>query len=114
MTVGDRTAFSPDDLLTTAVAACLMRTFLRLATEAGQPILSYAATAHTNQASDSIEAPRVIVHAYVLTEPGADTRTVAELITRSAQVSPVAQRLALRPTVTSEVRELCPSDRQVP
>jgi len=104
--VGDDARFSPNDLLAAALAGGLMRTFLQLAAEAGQPILSYVATAH---AESSVPASPVVVHIYLLAPAGADAKTLANLCARSGQLSPLAQRLAQAPTVTCEVRVLCGS-----
>jgi hypothetical protein len=108
VSVGGGTQFSPDELLATAVASSVMGTFLDLAREARCPILSYVATAHGEL---SLPASPLVVHVYLLAPAGADARALADLCTRSAQMSPVAQRLALPPTVTCEVRVLCHSHR---
>ena len=113
LTVGDHSAFSPDDLMAAAVASCVMRTFLRRASEGGLSILSYAATAQTCGPGQSADAPAVVVHVYLLAPAGADARRLTDLVAESAQASPIAQRLACRPAVTSDVRVLHTPDGTV-
>jgi organic hydroperoxide reductase OsmC/OhrA len=105
-TVGEQGSFSPEDLIAMATAACLMRTFLRLADQAHIPILSYAATAHANISAPA-GAPHVAVHAYVVAPSCDDERDLMELSAESARLSPVAQLLGDRITIASDVRVLC-------
>jgi uncharacterized OsmC-like protein len=104
--VGEQADFSPDDLLALATAACLMRTFLRLADEERAPLLSYAATARAAPACASNVRPHVTIHAYLLASSAADRASLTDRFARSVRLSPIARVLGDDITVTSEVRVL--------
>jgi organic hydroperoxide reductase OsmC/OhrA len=110
VTVGEKAHFSPDDLLALSAASCLMRTFLRLAEEDHTPILSYVATARAAPACESNAEAHVTVHAYLVAASGDDVRDLQDRFDRSVRVSPIAQLLGDRITVTSEMRVLCPAE----
>jgi organic hydroperoxide reductase OsmC/OhrA len=104
--VGEQADFSPDDLLALAAATCLMRTFLRLATEEQAPLLSYAATARAAPACELDVRPHITIHAYLVAPSAADQRDLTDRFARSVTVSPIARLLDDVLTVTSEVRVL--------
>lgn len=114
VTVGEGTNFSPSELLATAVASCLMQTFLQAAEEAGTPILSYAATAHVGPDRESAAAPRVHVCAYIVAPSGAVTRQILMLFERAIERSPIARLLGDRAVLTSDVRVLCDAEGKTP
>jgi organic hydroperoxide reductase OsmC/OhrA len=107
-TVGDDATYSPDDLLAMAAAGCHMRTFLRLAGEAGVPVLSYAAAAELEPAG-AATAPRVRVRTYVVA-PGSVARSrLTALLDLAALNSPVSQALGGRVLFQSDIRVLAGS-----
>jgi organic hydroperoxide reductase OsmC/OhrA len=110
-TVGEDASFSPDDLLAMAAAGCHMRTFLRLAGEAGVPVLSYAAAAQV-EPGGAPAALHVRIRAYVVAPGSASEAQLADLLDRAARMSPVSQALGDRIRFQSDIRVLagpCPA-----
>lgn len=106
VSVGEAAHFSPDELLATAAASCLMRTFLRMADEAGIEVLGYSANAKASPACEADAAPAVAVHVYIVA-PTEDARAgLLDLAGKSVRVSPIARLLGERLEATAEVRVL--------
>jgi organic hydroperoxide reductase OsmC/OhrA len=106
MTVGDAADFSPEDLIATAAAGCLMRTFLRRADEAGMPVLSYASAASVGL--DERDArPHVVIRTYVVVPESVPTREVEHLLHDSLTQSPIGGLLVDRVTCQADIRRLC-------
>jgi organic hydroperoxide reductase OsmC/OhrA len=103
--VGDHpSAFSPDDLVAMAAAACLMRAFLRVAAERKVAILGYMATAHLENGGAA--TPRLHLRSYVVGSGDASEQTLAELADRAVAQSPIARLLGDRRTIEWDLRVL--------
>jgi organic hydroperoxide reductase OsmC/OhrA len=109
VTVGEDAHFTPDDLLALATSSCLMRTFLRLTESEQPPILSFAATARPAPACETGASAGVTIHVYLVVSAASDAAAVRDRFHRSVRVSPIAQLLGDRLTVTSDVRVLRPA-----
>ena len=105
ITVGDSSDFSPEDLLATAAAACLMRAFLGRAQAAGMPILSYASASYVEGRRS--ESARVILRCYVVIGEDGSPDDVRRLLKESLQESPVCSVLAGATECRADIRRLC-------
>ena len=102
---GEEAEFSPDDLLATAAAACLMRTCASLAAEGGVDFLSFAATAQLAEDAPP-SAARVCVRVQmVISEEVPEARMLA-LWSDALQESPVANVIGDRLDAQIEVTRL--------
>ena len=106
MTVGERSDFSPDDLLAAAAAGGLMETFLDRAAGADVSILSYASASHVNPTGPG-QAPQVVIRCYVVTTEGASPADVERLLRASLHDSPVCRMLRDAVTCQADIRCLC-------
>ena len=104
MTVGERSDFSPDDLLAAAAAGGLMEAFLDRAAGADVSILSYASASHV---TDPGQEPRVVIRCYVVTTEGASPADVERLLRASLHDSPVCRMLGDAVTCQADIRCLC-------
>lgn len=106
LSVGERAHFSPDELLASAAASCIMRTFLRMAGEAGVEVLSYASTASAAPACETDASPSVVVHSYIVAANEQARNDLATVAARSREASPIAKLLGDRLTFTANVRTI--------
>lgn len=104
--VGEGTDFSPEELLAIAAAACLMRTSVRLAAEAGVEILSFAATARLDT-NGMPPATRMHVRAQMVTADAVPEPRTLELWNKALCESPVARVLGDHLVAEVEVTRLC-------
>lgn len=103
--VGEGAEFSPEELLATAAAACLMRTCARLAAEVGVDLLSFVATARLNT-DEPPSATTIVVRAQmVISEEVPESRILA-LWRVALRESPVANVLNDRLDAEIEVTRL--------
>jgi len=103
--VGEGAEFSPVDLLATAAAACLMRTFARLSAEAQVDVLSFAATAHVGTGA-SASSTRIFVHAQIVISDTVPEGRVLALWRAALLQSPVAGFLCDRLDAEADVTRL--------
>ena len=94
LTVGDNVAWSPENLLALAAASCLMRTFLRMASDERLRVLGYVAAARLEPDTDS--AWTVRVRSCVVVPTDVPTSRVLDLCSRATAASPVATMLGDR------------------
>lgn len=106
ITVGERSDFSPEDLIATAVAGCLMRAFLELAHARGASILSYASASHLD-APRSDRTPRVEVRCYVVAAEESSQVQIEQLLLEALRQSPLCRMLEGRIDCRADVRRLC-------
>ena len=106
ITVGERSDFSPDDLLAAAAAGGLMEAFLDRAVGADVSILSYASASHVALTGLGQE-PRVVIRCYVVTTEGSSTADVERLLRASLHDSPVCRMLGDAVTCQADIRCLC-------
>lgn len=101
ITIGQGADFSPEDLVAAAAAGCLMRTFLKLAGQAGVPVLSYG-SASAVDASGGLS--HVLVRCYVVTTGDTSDQTIRRLVRESVSASPVCRMLGGRVQCQLDVR----------
>jgi len=101
LAVGEGVAWSPENLLELSAATCLMRTFLRLASDDGVPVLGYVAAARLEPGAASTAI--VSVTSCVVVPTGVQAARVAELCSRTVAASPVASMLGDRLHHVSEI-----------
>jgi hypothetical protein len=106
VTVGEASDFSAEDLAATAVAGCVMRTFLRRAEDSRVPILSFA-TASDVEPGDPPGQSRVVLRCYVVAAEGASHHQIEALLCESIGESPVCRMLGERVTWQADIRCLC-------
>lgn len=106
VTVGDCADFAPEDLLAMAAAGSVMRTFLELAERREVPILSYAATAHVEPASEGLR-PRVAVRSFVVASEDVQRSDIMRLLEEATAASPVCRMLGDRVTHWLDIQCLC-------
>jgi hypothetical protein len=106
ITVGERSDFSPDDLLAAAAAGGLMETFLGRAAGADVSILSYASAAHVTPTGPGHES-HVVIRCYVVTTEGGSPADVERLLRASLHESPVGRMLGDAVTCQADIRCLC-------
>jgi len=104
LAVGEGVAWSPENLLALSAATCLMRTFLRLASDDGVPVLGYVAAARLEPGAASTAT--VSVTSCVVVPAGVLAARVADLCSRAAAASPVASMLGDRLHHVSEISRI--------
>jgi organic hydroperoxide reductase OsmC/OhrA len=104
LSVGEGTAWSPENLLALSAAACLMRTFLRLAADQHVPVLGYVAAASLEADSPGTSAIRV--RSCVVVPTAIATSQALELCHRATVASPVAALLGDRLRHAPEVSRI--------
>jgi uncharacterized OsmC-like protein len=102
--IGEDADFSPDDLLAMSAAACLMRTFLRMAAEAGVPVLSFIVTGRVEPAP---EGPRVALRSFVAEPAGTTDGRALQLLSDAVLGSPVCRMLGGHVIHTPVIQMLC-------
>lgn len=107
--VGDEATFSPDDLLAMSASACLMRTFLGLATREQVPVLSYASTAALEAVAGGPK--RLALRAYVMASSSADRSRLLALFDEARQRSSICGLLGASVSCVADVRLLPEADR---
>ena len=109
--VGGDSSVPPEDLLAMSVAACLMRTCLRLAADQGIELLSFTAAAHADGGCDG-QALRISLAAHLVTSSGVPESALRALWDRVVRASPVAVALGASLVTELEVTRLAePSPR---
>ena len=109
--VGGDSSVPPEDLMAMAVAACLMRTCLRLAEEQGIDLLSFTAAAHVDGGGDA-QALRISLAAHLVTSSRVPESSLRALWDRAVRTSPVAVVLGAALDTALEVTRLAePSPR---
>jgi len=111
--VGEGTDFSPEELLAIAAAACLMRTCVRIAAEAGVDILSFTATARLDT-NGTPPATRMHVRAQVVTANEVPEPRTLELWNEALSESPVARVLGDHLVAEVEITRLCERSSREP
>jgi uncharacterized OsmC-like protein len=101
ITIGQGADFSPEDLVAAAAAGCLMRTFLKLAGQAGVPVLSYGSASAVDASG---AAPQLLVRCYVVTTGDTSEQTIRQLLRESVSASPVCRMLGGRVQCQPDVR----------
>ena len=101
LAVGEDVSWSPENLLALSAATCLMRTFLRLASGEGVPVLGYVAAARLEPGA--VSTGTVSVTSCVVVPAGVLAEQVADLCSRTAAASPVASMLGDRLHHVSEI-----------
>lgn len=109
--VGEGAEFSPEELLATSAAACLMRTSVGLAASSGVDLLSFTATAWLN-ISDMLPAPRVDVRARMVISDEVPEARMLGLWNQALLESPVARLLGAGLCAEIEVTRICASSPQ--
>lgn len=107
VSVGDGAAFSPAELLATAAAGCLMRTFVAMAQQEEQPILGFVATSHLDTDRMGDPAPTLEMSVCVVGKDDAPPGVMKRLLDRALEASPVARALGPRVRVRLIVHRLC-------
>lgn len=87
--VGDDSSVPPEELLAMSVAACLMRTCLRLAAEEGIDLLSFTAATHVDGGCDA-SVLRLSVTAHLVTTTSVAESSIHALWDRAVRESPIA------------------------
>lgn len=105
ITVGEASDFSPEDLMATAVAGCVMRSFLARAAVADVPILSYASASYVEGTRAS--SARVVLRCYVVIGEDGSTAAVQKLLEAARRDSPVCSLLADSFECRADIRRLC-------
>ena len=108
--VGEGAEFSPEELLATAAAACLMRTSVGLAASSGVDLLSFTATARLNT-DDTLPLPRIDVRARMVTSDDVPEARMLGLWNRALRESPVARLLGAGLSAEIEVTRLTRKER---
>lgn len=103
--VGGDSSVPPEDLLAMSVAACLMRTCLRLAVDQGIDLLSFTAAAHVEGGGDG-EALRISLTAHLVTSANVPEWSLRALWDRAVRKSPVAVVLGAALEIELEVTRL--------
>jgi len=109
--VGEGAEFSPEELLATSAAACLMRTSVGLAASSGVDLLSFTATAWLNT-GDTAPAPRIEVRARMVISDEVPEARMLDLWNRALRESPVARLLGAGLCAEIEVTRLSASAPQ--
>ena len=104
LAVGEGVGWSPENLLALSAATCLMRTFLRLASDEGVPVLGYIAAARLEPGA--VSKGTVSVTACVVVPAGVLAERAADLCSRAAAASPVASMLGDRLHHVSEISRI--------
>jgi organic hydroperoxide reductase OsmC/OhrA len=95
----------PEDLLAMSVAACLMRTCLRLAGDQGIDLLGFTAAAHVDGGCDA-QALRISLAAHLVTSRRVPEASLRALWDRAVRTSPVAVALSAALDTELEVTRL--------
>jgi organic hydroperoxide reductase OsmC/OhrA len=98
---GDSTDWTPEELLATAAAACLMRTFLRTADRAALDVLGYVTAADAIRPDGTIR-----LRVCVVTEGGAAASEARALCLQAVDESPLGRLLGDRLVVDVSARSL--------
>lgn len=113
LSVGEDSSVPPEDLLAMSVAACLMRTCLRLASSAGIELLGFTAAGHVD-CDPGGRALHISVAAHLVTEGGVAELALHRLWTRAVRESPVATVVRAALTTSLEVTRLSQPPAQTP
>ena len=103
--VGGDSSVPPEDLLAMSVAACLMRTCLRLAADQEIDLLSFTAAAHVDGGCDA-QALRISLAAHLVTTRDVPESDLRALWDRATRKSPVAAVLGAALNTELEVTRL--------
>ena len=103
--VGGDSSVPPEDLLAMSVAACLMRTCLRLAADQGIDLLSFTAAARVDGGCDA-QALRISLTAHLVTSRNVPESTLRGVWERAVRKSPVAVVLGAALDTELEVTRL--------
>lgn len=87
--VGGDSGVPPEDLLAMSVAACLMRTCLRLAADQGIELLGFTAAAHVDGGCDA-QALRISIAAHLVAPKAVPESSLRALWDLAVRASPVA------------------------
>jgi len=98
--VGDNSSVPPEELLAMSVAACLMRTCLRLAEEQGIDLLGFTAATHVDGGCDAAVL-KLSVTAHLVTTASVQEPALHALWERTVLESPIAR--ALGPVLDTEL-----------
>jgi organic hydroperoxide reductase OsmC/OhrA len=104
--VGDAAEFSPDELLATAAASCLMRTLVRLADGAGIKLLGFTAGADVNGDCQRGDVPSVHLWVHLVVSDAVPAPRIAALWTRAVRQSPLARLLGGRLVIEHDITHL--------
>lgn len=111
LTVGEQAAFSPDELLAMAAAACLMRTCIRLADTSGIELLSFTATAEAAGDCTSGHAPKVDLRVHLVVSDRVPAPHLSAFWTRAVRQSPIAMLLGPRLAIHHDITRLAQNAR---
>lgn len=107
LVVGEQADFSPEEILAIAVAACLMRTSVRIAAESGVELLSFTAAA---KFEDPSIPNRIHVRAHMVTSDAVPEVRTRDVWSRAVRDSSVACLLGDRLVPELEVTRLAGAD----